>query len=76
MLQTFKSALIIFLLLTILTGIVFYCAAETDPEFNKQFEISQFPSAEFRTEFLKLLAIDVVGTWVVEFVADLLFGSK
>ena len=62
-------------LLVILSGIVLYCAFEVDPEFNKEFEISPFPSVEFREEFIRLLLIDVAGTWGIEFVADMLLGN-
>lgn len=63
-------------LLVILTGIVMYSAFEVDPDFNKEFQISPFPSQEFREQFIRLLIIDVAGTWIVEFVADFLLGSK
>jgi hypothetical protein len=32
--------------------------------------------AEFREKFLYLLAVDAVGTWLVEFVADKLLSPK
>lgn len=63
-------------LLVVLSALVLYCAFEIDPEFNKEFQITPFPSAEFREHFVRLLVIDVAGTWCVEFFADLLLGSK
>lgn len=55
-----------FISLIILIGMVFYLAAETDPEVNEMLEIVPFPSPEFRSAFLKLLALDSIGSFVIE----------
>lgn len=55
-----------FFALILLIGMVFYLAAEVDPEVNEMLEIVPFPSPEFRGAFLQLLAVDVVGSFLIE----------
>ncbi|CCW65379.1 unnamed protein product [Phytomonas sp. EM1] len=62
-----------FFALVILALVILTFATESDPEVNKLFEIVVFPSQEFRTRFLKLLALDAFGSYVIEKSCLLLF---
>ncbi|CCW72181.1 unnamed protein product [Phytomonas sp. Hart1] len=62
-----------FIALVILALVIVSFATESDPEVNKLFEIVVFPSLEFRTRFLKLLALDAFGSYAIEKSCLLLF---
>lgn len=58
------------LALTVLCG-----AMELDADFNEQFELVKFPTDDMRQAFLGLLAVDVLGTFAVEFVSHRLLSK-
>lgn len=62
-------------LLAVLVALVFYCASEFDLEFNQSFEITPFPSDDFRTAFQRLLLADILGTWAIEYASEFFLGS-
>lgn len=62
-----------FIALIILTFMVFSFASESSPEVNEEFEITVFPTEEFRNRFLHLLVLDIVVCFVVEQASLMLF---
>ncbi|KAG5485286.1 hypothetical protein CUR178_06649 [Leishmania enriettii] len=62
-----------FIALIILGLVVFCFASEASPEFNKEFEITAFPTEAFRTRFTQLLMLDAFGCFVIEKVSLILF---
>ncbi|CBZ31827.1 cation-transporting ATPase, putative [Leishmania donovani] len=62
------------LIALIILGFVVFCfASEASPEFNEEFEITAFPTEEFRTRFTQLLLLDAVGCFVIEKASLMLF---
>ena len=64
--QDIKKNRPMFFSLMALVAIVFYLALEIDPEMNEFFEIVPMPSEEFKSAFLQLLVVDMVGAFVIE----------
>ncbi|KAG5486251.1 hypothetical protein LSCM1_07374 [Leishmania martiniquensis] len=62
-----------FIALIILGLVVFCFASEANPEFNKEFEITAFPTEAFRTRFTQLLVLDALGCFVIEKASLMLF---
>ena len=62
-----------FIALIILSIIIFTFASEGNPELNKEFEITVFPTEEFRSRFLRLLILDAMGCFAIEKASLLLF---
>ncbi|KAG5510969.1 hypothetical protein JKF63_06470 [Porcisia hertigi] len=62
-----------FIALILLAIIVFSFASEANPEINREFEITVFPTEEFRTRFAQLLMLDAFGCFVIEKASLMLF---
>ncbi|AIN95797.1 cation-transporting ATPase, putative [Leishmania panamensis] len=62
-----------FIALIILSIVVLCFAFESSPEFNKEFEITAFPTEAFRTRFTQLLMLDALGCFVIEKASLMLF---
>lgn len=62
-----------FIALVILVLVVFCFASEADSELNEMFEIVAFPSEEFRSRFMRLLALDGIGSMIIEQACLMLF---
>merc|ERR1712232_53598 len=53
--------------------LTFMFASETVPSLNKYFQLVPFPDEEFRDYILKLLAIDVVGSFLFDRLMKFIF---
>lgn len=71
--QSIRKNRPMFIALIILALVIVYFAAEVEPAVNELFEIVTFPSQEFRTRFLRLLATDAFGCFLIEAVCLRLF---
>eukprot|EP00742_Colponemidia_sp_Colp-10_P014286 GILJ01016209.1.p1 GENE.GILJ01016209.1~~GILJ01016209.1.p1 ORF type:complete len:1167 (-),score=230.74 GILJ01016209.1:159-3353(-) len=55
-----------FISLVSLIAIVFFLASEVNPELNDYFQMVPMPTEEFKSSFLQLLVIDMVGAFIIE----------
>ena len=52
--------------LAVLFALLFYVAAEAEPELNEYLQVVKFPSDEFRSTLLNIMILDAVGAFVIE----------
>lgn len=56
--------------LLIVGGIAFLCASESFPELNEWLQLVPFPDDVFRKHLLGIMAADLAGCWVVEWITN------